>query len=198
MPKRDSRYMEEQRNQIAGAAWEVMLAKGLYETSLRDICQQAGVSMGALYVHFASKEDIVLAALVLNRSDWGDQPVAATWDEYSSRIWLLSEELLQPAGRRGVRLTFQFLAERLLEPSQSTALSRIFLENDRFARESLRAMADSGEITLPLGMDLTADAHVRLMTGTSYTILANPAVDARKAYADSMKAMAHLAGRIEG
>ena len=48
MPKRDAAYMRAQREMIARAALQVLLEKGVYDTSLRDICKAAGVSMGAI------------------------------------------------------------------------------------------------------------------------------------------------------
>jgi hypothetical protein len=73
-------------------------------------------------------------------------------------------------------------------------LSSIFVENDRWVRDSLAAMGRGGELTLPLGLNATTDAHVRLLTGTSYTLYANPAIEARAAFEAAIVAMSLLAG----
>ena len=62
MPKRDDIYMGEQRTAIARAALKVLLEKGVYATSLRDICMEAGISIGALYTHFANKSEAITCA----------------------------------------------------------------------------------------------------------------------------------------
>jgi AcrR family transcriptional regulator len=54
----------EQRSQILQAALQCFLAKGFHQTSMRDIAQAAGVSLGNLYNHFPGKEAIILAVAV--------------------------------------------------------------------------------------------------------------------------------------
>lgn len=50
--------------QILQAALRCFLAKGFHQTSMRDIAQAAGVSLGNLYNHFPGKEAIILAVAV--------------------------------------------------------------------------------------------------------------------------------------
>lgn len=50
--------------QILQAALQCFLAKGFHLTSMRDIAQAAGVSLGNLYNHFPGKEAIILAVAV--------------------------------------------------------------------------------------------------------------------------------------
>ncbi|WP_350260191.1 TetR/AcrR family transcriptional regulator [Stenotrophomonas riyadhensis] len=49
---------------ILQAALRCFLAKGFHQTSMRDIAQAAGVSLGNLYNHFPGKEAIILAVAV--------------------------------------------------------------------------------------------------------------------------------------
>jgi AcrR family transcriptional regulator len=71
MPARDAKYMENERRKIAAAAYEAALEKGLAQTSLRDICNSAGVTMGGFYVHFKSKTEAIVAAFYLVREKAG-------------------------------------------------------------------------------------------------------------------------------
>lgn len=63
MPKRDAKHMQAQRERILRAVLECVADKGVERTSIADICRKAGMSTGALYVHFANKDDIVAEAL---------------------------------------------------------------------------------------------------------------------------------------
>jgi len=47
------------RGRIEAAAVQLFVAKGVAETTVRDIAQAVGISEGALYRHFASKEQLV-------------------------------------------------------------------------------------------------------------------------------------------
>ena len=80
MPKRDEAYMEGQRELIERAALECMLEKGAYATTLRDVCERVGISMGALYVHYRTRDDLFLAALRLEPSR--QVTPVSTWADY--------------------------------------------------------------------------------------------------------------------
>lgn len=47
------------RQRIEGAATKLFVQRGITETSIRDITREVGISEGALYRHFESKEDLV-------------------------------------------------------------------------------------------------------------------------------------------
>ncbi len=51
------------RTQIIHAAHELCIKQGYHGTSIREIAQRAGLALGSLYNHFASKEDVFLAVL---------------------------------------------------------------------------------------------------------------------------------------
>lgn len=55
--------VEEQRRRIASAAWRLVAAQGLDAVSLRSAATEAGVSMGQVQHYFASKNDLLYAAV---------------------------------------------------------------------------------------------------------------------------------------
>jgi len=46
------------RQQILQEAYALFLSQGYHGTSMRSIATQAGISLGAIYNHFESKEEI--------------------------------------------------------------------------------------------------------------------------------------------
>lgn len=52
------------RDQIIEAANRLFVQNGFHGTSMRQIAAQAGLALGGIYNHFASKEDIFLAVLM--------------------------------------------------------------------------------------------------------------------------------------
>jgi len=74
MPKRDPSHMAAVRQQILTAARAVFERKGLYEASVSDVSKEAGLSVGSLYVHFRSKEAILVA--LIETSDVNGAPLA--------------------------------------------------------------------------------------------------------------------------
>lgn len=62
MPKVSEEHLEARRHQIVDAAFRCFAEKGFHPTTMQDICTEAGLSPGAVYRYFASKEDIILSA----------------------------------------------------------------------------------------------------------------------------------------
>ena len=58
MPKLDIHEMDRNRREIESAALSLFTRKGFHGTSVREIADKAGVSMGKLYTYCSSKEDL--------------------------------------------------------------------------------------------------------------------------------------------
>ena len=61
MPKVSQQYRDARRNQILDAAKRCFLRDGFHETSMQDLFAEAGLSAGAVYRYFSSKDNMVLA-----------------------------------------------------------------------------------------------------------------------------------------
>lgn len=69
MPKVSQQYRDARREQILGAARRCFVRDGFHETSMQDLFAEVGLSSGAVYRYFASKEDMVLAIALENMND---------------------------------------------------------------------------------------------------------------------------------
>jgi AcrR family transcriptional regulator len=67
MPKVDEAYLEARRTGILDAAMVAFAAKGFVEATVEDIASEAGLSHGAIYRYFSSKDDIIEAVSRLSR-----------------------------------------------------------------------------------------------------------------------------------
>lgn len=59
MARKTKEETQETRSAILDAAVRVFAVKGMAHSSLADIAQEAGVTRGAIYWHFANKEDLL-------------------------------------------------------------------------------------------------------------------------------------------
>ncbi|GLV74168.1 TetR/AcrR family transcriptional regulator [Streptomyces hygroscopicus] len=64
MPKVTQAHLDARRDQILQAAIKVFAERGFAKTLMADIVRATGLSTGAVYRYFPSKEDLVLAAVV--------------------------------------------------------------------------------------------------------------------------------------
>jgi AcrR family transcriptional regulator len=58
MTEETARRGERTRSDIIAAAHDLFIQQGYHGTSMRQIAEKAGVALGGLYNHFASKEDV--------------------------------------------------------------------------------------------------------------------------------------------
>ena len=65
MPKVTQAHRDARRTQIAEAALRCFAAKGYRGTSMADIIAESGLSAGAIYGHYASKEELFFEAAQL-------------------------------------------------------------------------------------------------------------------------------------
>lgn len=61
MPKVTQQYRDARREQILAAARRCFLRDGFHATSMQDLFAEAGLSSGAVYSYFASKDDVIVA-----------------------------------------------------------------------------------------------------------------------------------------
>lgn len=61
------RQREERERLIIQAAIDLLLEKGYHEMSMDEVAARVGISKGTVYLHFPSKEDLILAVLHQDR-----------------------------------------------------------------------------------------------------------------------------------
>ncbi|MFC4906504.1 TetR/AcrR family transcriptional regulator [Actinomadura gamaensis] len=69
MPRVSEEHLERRRRQIVDAARACFIRKGLHETSMQDIFAESGLSAGAVYRYFKSKNEIVDEIVSSTRGD---------------------------------------------------------------------------------------------------------------------------------
>jgi AcrR family transcriptional regulator len=195
VPKRDVAYMQGQRDQIAQAALECLIEKGVPETSLRDVCKRAGVSIGALYVHFPTKDDLILAACALDIDDYEFKPIPETWEEFESAIVKMFKYLRTPRQMRRMRLAFQFVADLTVANESPSGVSENYQLRVASLQAVLRRLHDKGEIALPLGLEATAAALFNFFIGTNYVSVVDRTTHSPAAIESMLAAMALIVGR---
>jgi AcrR family transcriptional regulator len=67
MPKRSDDYMAARRRQIVEAALKCISTQGWLRTTIDDVAATAGLSKGAVYIHFANKRALLLGLLEASR-----------------------------------------------------------------------------------------------------------------------------------
>jgi AcrR family transcriptional regulator len=61
VPKVDQQHLDARRRQIIDAAIVCFARDGFHRATMRDVCREAGLSLGAVYRYFAGKDEIIEA-----------------------------------------------------------------------------------------------------------------------------------------
>jgi AcrR family transcriptional regulator len=69
MPKVSQEYLDARREHILSAARRCFVRNGFHATSMQDLFAEAGLSSGAVYRYFPSKEDLIIAIAAENMQD---------------------------------------------------------------------------------------------------------------------------------
>jgi TetR/AcrR family transcriptional regulator, transcriptional repressor of aconitase len=72
VPKVSQQHRDARREQILAAARRCFLRDGFHATSMQDLFAEAGLSSGAVYSYFASKDDVIMAIAEENMQDATD------------------------------------------------------------------------------------------------------------------------------
>jgi AcrR family transcriptional regulator len=68
VPKVSDQHREARRRQILEAAYRCFGEKGFHAATMRDVCREAGLSPGAVYNYYESKDEIVAALAACGRT----------------------------------------------------------------------------------------------------------------------------------
>lgn len=168
MPKRDSTYMENQRAKIADNALKCMLENGLYGPTTRDLCKAAGVSMGAMYNHFPTRETLVMEAFDRVQRDVAQRTKLTCWADYMQFCRSVLTSVMNGEHLPLLSLSYEFFARTMRAPS--TYLSSAYEEQYEWVKDALSKMKQAGEVQLPLGLEPTVVAHLTIQTGAIHQI----------------------------
>jgi TetR/AcrR family transcriptional regulator, transcriptional repressor of aconitase len=164
MPKVSQDHRDARRRQILTAAIECFSRDGFHRTTMRNIVRQSGLSPGALYMYFKSKEDMIEAIAAERHSREQERiRVASRRGETSAVVQQLIgrffEALLDPSERKQRRLAMQFWTEALRNPRILRIVRRGVDVPRRMLARIVREACARGE----LPQDLEPDAMARVM-----------------------------------
>lgn len=133
MPKLKPATHSARRAHILDAAEQCFAAQGFHRTTMQDICKGAGVSSGAVYVYFKSKEDLIAGICERDRAKLaGEFAAMAEAPDLLAALGQLAQHYAveQPAYKRVL------VIEMGLESTRNPGVAAFFQATDRFCVES--------------------------------------------------------------
>jgi len=126
MPRIVSTYREEAKKKVLEAALEVFKEKGYFKSTMDDIASKLGISKGAIYQYFDSKEQL-LATLYMS----GPENLRSLISSNSGKS--PAEVAKEVFSRMGTKANGNLFADFLAEASRNPALQKALRDNlERF------------------------------------------------------------------
>lgn len=180
MPKLKPATQRARREHILDAAEVCFARAGFHRTTMQDICREAQVSPGALYVYFASKEDLIAGLAERDRSDFAERfaEVSAAPD-FMQALSKLGDHYFheEPAHKRTMCL------EIGLESIRNPRVGEIYRSVDRFVEESFErlfaALAAEGRIAPDLDIPTLTKVFTMIGDGMFMRRALDPNFDAK-------------------
>ena len=171
MPRVSEDHLAARREQILAAARSCFLRNGLHNTSMQDLIREAGLSVGAVYRYFKSKNEIISAisqgvagglAIELTELVATELPLL----DAMSRLLDVVDSQVGPDGN--FRLALQVWSEAVLDPAIGAIVRDRLVELREPFRTIARQAVRRGE--LPAGTDPEAISAVLFGTALGYVV----------------------------
>jgi len=164
MPKLKPATQRARREHILDAAAVCFARAGFHRTTMQDICKEALISPGALYVYFASKEDLIAGIAERDRAEFAERfaEVSAA-PEFMKALSALGEHYFneEPAAKRTMCI------EIGLESTRNPKVGEIYRAVDRYVAESFEKLFTrlAAEGRIAPDMDIPTTAKLFSMIG---------------------------------
>jgi len=199
MPKVSDAHLEARRQQILDASSACFSRQGFHQTSMQDICREAGLSPGAVYRYFSSKEDIIAASCQACQQADVDfiQSVTAGGNSAIGMLDQLVDEgfgiLGDPEALDHLLVNIQLWAEAQRSPQIMDA----YRENQQKTwQHALTGILVQGQESGEIDLELDAASMARILLSTWHGLLLQkslePEIDVLS-YASTLKLVYHRA-----
>jgi len=176
MPKLKPAIHQARQDHILNAAERCFARTGFHRTTMQDICREAAVSPGALYVYFDSKEALIAGICERDRAEFAERLAGlAEAPDFLAALGELGEHYFV----REPKASHLMCIEIGLESTRNPRIGEIHQRIDRYVLESFQAlfqkMKDEGRIAPALDIPTVARAFMVVGDGMFWRRAVDPA-----------------------
>jgi AcrR family transcriptional regulator len=190
MPKVVAEYKEQAKSRIVDAAQQVFSQKGYHETTMEDVGKTLGVSKGALYLYFKSKEELFKAIVEKWEQTIREMLLSSFEDEKltDGLGHLIDHVLTDRKGNLG--LSFEFISQASRDPSIGKILKEYYDKNVRTLTAFLKIKRARSANDDKTDARSQASALIALLIGLMGSlILGDEKAEVRRTWMKSTKAI---------
>jgi AcrR family transcriptional regulator len=179
MPRLKPDTQRARREHILDAAERCFSRAGFHATTMQDICREASVSPGALYIYFSSKEALIAGLCERNRAEFQARFSAlAEASDFMAALKILGDQYFVEEPRQKQMMC----VEMGIESTRNDEVGRIYRSVDSYVNASFehlfRRLAEDGRIAPDLDIPTLAKVFAVLGDGMFWRRAVDPTFDA--------------------
>lgn len=193
MPKLKPDIQRARREHIVDAAERCFARAGFHRTTMQDICKEAEVSPGALYVYFANKEDLIAGICERDRAEFAERfAQLAGSPNFLESLEQLGNQYFEeePAYKRLMCI------EIGLESTRNARVGEIYRSVDAFILQSFQTLfqrlKDEGRIAPTLTIPELVQVFMTIGDGLFWRRAIDPGFDPRAVLPATLQVFASL------
>lgn len=180
MPKLKPDTQRARRENILDAALRCFARGGFHATTMQDICKEAAVSPGAVYVYFASKEDLIAGLCERDRAEFAERfSLVSSAPDFLDALRQIGEHYFIDESPDRQR----FVIEMGIEATRNPRISEIFMTVDQFCFDCFKSLfqrlKDEGRIAPAIDIETLAKAFNVIGDGMFWRRAIEPGFNAR-------------------
>jgi AcrR family transcriptional regulator len=180
MPRLKPDTQRARREHILDAALTCFARGGFHATTMQAICSEAGVSPGALYVYFDSKEALIAGLCERDRAEFAERfAKLASAPDFLDALTAIGEHYFVDESPEKQR----FVVEMGVEATRNPRIAEIFMSVDKYCSDSFEALfqrlKDEGRIAPRVDIPTLAKVFSVLGDGMFWRRAIEPQADMR-------------------
>lgn len=182
MPRVNQSYLDARRREILVAAHRCFARDGFQATTMQDVADEIGLSVGALYRYFDGKHALVEALAGWGRSQkrdlLRDLPASAGAAGVADLFVRLAGALPPSAeGDSAVRFDVRIWGESLGQPDLESVVRESLADFQRLIAEHVEDVQREGQMRTDVEPETVAHVMVSLLTGLELQLAFEPGLD---------------------
>lgn len=193
MPKLKPDTQRARRARILDAAEQCFVRSGFHRTTMHDICREAGISPGALYLYFDSKEALIEGLSERDRAEFAERfAMLSSAPDFLEALKALGEQYFveEPASKRVLCI------EIGLESTRNARIAAIFRNVDDFVTRSFadlfQRLKNEGRIAPALDIPALAEVFAVMGDGLFWRRAVVPQFDSKAVVATVLAVLRSL------
>lgn len=190
MPKLVPGYRDEVKERILDVAWEVLLEKGVQESTMDDFAKALNCSKGAIYNYFRNKEELLEETIRAGRLQFQEQinKRFSTGDFFRNAEEYFDNEIVNSAGR--MERTLGMYLEGTRNEKVREAMKSKYDAAVESLVELLKRLSEQGMIKLRTDVATAARSIYTLRTGVVMSLISGaPREDARTIWLGGLRSI---------